>query len=202
MGYFPFFIEFADKKGLVVGGGTVALRKVVKLLPFAPSLTVAAQTVLPEIEDRPEITVLHEPFSPEMLEGMYFVIAATDDAAVNQEIGRLCREQGILVNVVDAPDDCTFLFPALVKEGNLSVGISTGGASPSASVWLKETIREQLPENMEEILDFLASVRIRLKGTIPENQRSKLYADLFDACMNQGRGLTENELAKMLEEIP
>lgn len=200
MGYFPFFIDLADKRGLVVGGGTVALRKVEKLLQYGPNLTVAAQTVLPEMEDKTEITVLHEPFSPWMLDGMYFVIAATDDAAVNQEIARLCRERDVLVNVVDTPDACTFLFPALVKEGDLSIGISTGGTSPSASVWLKEQIGGILPENMEEILNYLGFVRVRLKELVSEDKRSKLFADLFEACLNHGRALTEEELNKILEE--
>lgn len=201
MGYFPFFIELADKKGLVVGGGAVALRKVEKLLPYGPHLTVAARTVLPELENLPGITVLHQPFSPWMLEGMYFVIAATDDTAVNQEIARLCVERGVLVNAVDAPERCTFLFPALVKEGDLSVGISTGGASPSAAIWLKERIGGMLPDGMEEILDYLGTVRSQLKKTVPEEDRSRLYAALFNACMTKGRALTENELIGVLEEV-
>ena len=140
MGYFPFFVDLTGKEGLIVGGGTVALRKVEKLLPYGPHLPVAAPEVLPELDSCPELTLLRRPFAPELLENKAFVIAATDDAAVNREISALCQERGIPVNVVDDPDQCTFLFPALVKRGDLSVGISTTGASPTAAVWLKQQV--------------------------------------------------------------
>ena len=205
MGYFPFFIDIADKAGLIVGGGPVALRKVEKLLPFQPRLTVAAPEILPEMAQFPTVTLLRQPFAPALLAEKDFVIAATADMALNHTISRLCQTQRIPVNVVDDKDSCTFLFPALVQQGPLTVGISTAGASPSAAVYIKEQLQGLLPETFGAILEQLAALRPRVLAEIPqENRRSALFAALFSACMERGRPLTDGELAALLsqKEVP
>ena len=129
-----------------------------------------------------------------MLEGRFFAIAATGDPAVNHRVAALCRERGILVNVVDDREECTFLFPALVGRGALSVGVSTGGSSPTAAVWLKERIDGLLPQNMEEILTFLDSQRAEARRRFPgERERSGALKALFRACLDRGRPLDEGE---------
>ena len=141
MSYFPFFMDLEGREGLVIGGGSVALRKVEKLRPYGAKLTVIAPKILPELKKTEEISCMEIPFTPTALEGKMFVIAASDDPEVNHEAALLCRERGILVNVVDDKEECSFLFPALVKRGELSVGISTGGASPSAAVYVNCSTR-------------------------------------------------------------
>lgn len=202
MGYFPFFIELSDREGLIVGGGSVAARKVEKLLPYGPRLTVVAQAIADEIARQFGLTLIRGPFAPEMLAGKAFVIAATDNRELNHEIAALCAAQQIPVNVVDDPEACTFLFPALVKRGDLSVGISTGGASPSAAVWLKEQIEAALPERFEEILDYLAAIRPEVKSVVPEARRGAVFACLFHRCMELKRPLEPKELQEILEEAP
>jgi siroheme synthase-like protein len=192
MGYFPFFVDIAGKEGLIVGGGVVALRKIQKLLPFSPLLTVAAPEMLPEIAGIKSLTLLHAPFSEEMLAGKFFVIAATDDVALNHRISALCRQRGILVNVVDDKAACGFLFPALVQDGPLTVGISTGGASPSAAIYLKDQFSAALPANFGEILEFLEEQR----SCIPRNH-SRWFAALFAACLDAGRPLEATELENL-----
>ncbi len=132
MAYFPFFIDLEQKEGLIVGGGRVALGKARRLLPYGPRLTVAAPQIFPDFYELEGIALLEEPFVPEILDGKCFVIAATGDVPLDRRIARLCRERDILVNVVGDREACTFLFPALVKRGDLSIGISTGGPTP---VW-------------------------------------------------------------------
>ena len=194
MGYFPFFIDLAGRAGLVVGGGSTALRKLEKLKPYGPALTAAALAFCPEIEGMEGVTLLRRPFREEMLEGQFFAIAATDDPAVNHRVAALCRERGILVNVVDDREECTFLFPALVGRGALSVGVSTGGSSPTAAVWLKERIDGLLPQIMEEILTFLDSQRAAARRRFPgERERSGALKALFRACLDRGRPLDEGE---------
>ena len=194
MGYFPFFIDLAGRAGRGVGGGSTALRKLEKLKPYGPALTAAALAFCPEIEGMEGVTLLRRPFREEMLEGQFFAIAATDDPAVNHRVAALCRERGILVNVVDDREECTFLFPALVGRGALSVGVSTGGSSPTAAVWLKERIDGLLPQNMEEILTFLDSQRAEARRRFPgERERSGALKALFRACLDRGRPLDEGE---------
>ncbi|MGN0987393.1 MAG: siroheme synthase CysG [Otoolea sp.] len=180
MSFFPFFKEIKGAAGLIVGGGKVALRKVEKLLPYGPKLTVVAPELLPEFFGL-DVVRMERPFrdsdlSPEP----EFVIAACDDARENRRISLLCRENKIPVNVVDCPEDCTFFFPSLVKRGKLSVGISTSGASPSAAVWLREEIEKLLPGEMEELLDRLAKQRVAVKEEIKnEAERGRRLKELF-----------------------
>ena len=131
---------------------------------------------------------------------MALVIAATDDTELNRRISTACREQNIPVNVVDDRENCTFLFPCLVQKGELSVGISTGGASPTAAVWLKEQISHMIPTDFDEILLWLEHLRPRFKAEIPEeHRRAALFSAAFRACLEKARPLTQEELDKLME---
>ena len=202
MGYFPFFIDIAGADGLVVGGGSVALRKVEKLLPYAPRLNVVAPDIRPELEEIPGLTILRRAAQPQDLEGRAFVIAAAGDRTVNAQLSRLCRERNIPVNVVDNKQESSFLFPCLIKRGSLSVGISTGGDSPSAAIYWKEQFAALIPGQMEEILDYLARERLAVKETVPQlKQREAILKSLFTACMEHGRPLTPEERTEIVQKL-
>lgn len=201
MAWFPFFTELSGREGLIVGGGTVALRKIRKLLPFGPRLTVVAPEIQPQIREISGLTLLERPFQPEdMKNNLAFVIAATDDSEENHAIAAACRERKIPVNVVDDPKACTFLFPALVHRGKLTVGISTGGASPTAAVRLKEEIGDLLPEGYGEILDFLEEKRPEVKKLVPEKKHAGTMKRLCEECLKQGGPLTEEDYLQILRD--
>lgn len=202
MGYFPFFIDLEQKEGLIVGGGRVALGKTRRLLPYGPRLTVAAPRLLPDFYALEGVVRLEEPFAPELLEEKFFVIAATGDVSLDRHVARLCRERGILVNVADDQEACAFLFPSLVKRGSLSVGVSTGGASPSMAAWLRREIEELLPEGTEEILRFLQDQRPRIKASLSdETRRAALFRALFGACLEAGGPISRSEADAMLAAV-
>ena len=193
MAYFPFFVDLEGQRGLIVGGGTVALRKAEKLLPYGPALTVVAPEPVSELAALP-VELTRREFQPEDLDRADFVIAATDNEEENHRISALCQGRKIPVNVVDDKEACSFLFPALVRRGNLSVGVSTGGSSPTAAIWLKEQIEGLLPEQTEEILTWLEVQRPLLKERLPDQRaRAACFARLFAACLALGRPLTEQE---------
>lgn len=199
MGYFPFFIDLEQKEGLIVGGGRVALGKVRRLLPYGPRLTVAAPQLLPDFYDLSGVVLLERTFAPDLLEGKFFVVAATGDVALDRHISQLCRERDILVNVADGREACTFLFPSLVKRGGLSVGVSTGGASPGMAAWLRGEIEGLLPERTEEILDFLQDQRPLVKKEIAdEKRRAELFRALFEACLEAGGPISQAEADAVL----
>ena len=207
MAYFPLFMDLNQKQGLVVGGGAVAARKIRTLLPYGPHLTVCAPSVLPELEALPGLTLRWEPFSPALLEGAFFVIAATDDPELNSHIARLCRERNIPVNVADPGTESTFLFPSVVRRGPLTVGISTGGKSPSAAHYLKEQIEGLLPDNLEAILLWMDAAREELKGSaLSQPQCSTCLSRLFSAALQAGGPLSREETQFLLsfetEELP
>ena len=200
MPHFPMFVDLKNKPILVVGGGAVALRKLKKLAPYGGILTVVAPEIHPEIITM-GIEVHQRGFcADDLTPRPALVIAATDDEVINREVALLCKTANIPVNVADSPEDCTFLFPALVQRGEVSAGISTGGASPTAAVYFKEQLEQQVPENLEEILDWLAERRVELKKSVPDQaKRAGIFRRLFDACMAKGGVLTDAEIDTCME---
>ena len=194
MAYFPFFVDLTERTGLLVGGGTVALRKAEKLLPYGPALTVIAPVICPELAALPVRCCLRafteaDLHSPGSGQAPGFVVAATDDRALNRRVAALCHAQRIPVNVVDDPAACSFLFPALVQRGRLSVGISTGGASPTAAIWLKRQIEALLPPHFATLLDHLDEMRPKVKAACPDAAaRAKVLRESFE------RGLADAPL--------
>lgn len=200
MAYFPLFVELLGRRALIVGGGRLALRKAEKLLPYGPLLRAVAPEFCPELEALPGVERRLGAFEPADLEGAALVIAATDDRDVNHAVSALCRERGIPVNVVDELGECSFVFPALLRRGALSAGVTTAGCSPSAAAWARDRLDEALPEGFEDILDWLGGLRAPLKARVPEQKRrSALLRGLFARCMELGRPLSDGELEAELE---
>ena len=196
MGYFPFFMELEGKRGVVAGGGKVAARKVEKLLMFGPMLTVIAPVIeacvrrqgeLLQKDAAASLQFIERAFLMEDLSDADFVIAATDDEGLNGRIAQYCRAERIPVNVVDDKDKCTFLFPALVKEGPLTVGIVTEGKSPAASSWVRQEIADMLPEGIGDIIDLLGRIRPAvLQMGLEEEARKRLFEEIFYDCLEKG----------------
>ena len=194
MAYFPFFMDIEKKRALIVGGGKVAQRKIEKLLPFGCHVTVISPVVNEEIRALENIEIIERKYEIGDEENYSFAIAATDDRNLNKTISEECRKQGIPVNVVDDPELCTFLFPSLVKNGKLTVGISTSGSSPTAAMEIRKDIEESLPDSFDEILDYLYETREEIRKTYPtEKERHEVLKKLYRKCMQEKRALTEEE---------
>ncbi len=199
MGYFPFFMDIGGKKGVIVGGGKVAARKVEKLAAFGPCLTVVAprieacmraQEKLFRHDAAASLCFCQREFKTEDLGGADFVIAATDDASINGRVSEYCMAEHIPVNVVDDRGKCSFFFPALVREGSLTVGISTDGKSPLAASFLRKKISDNLPGGIGEIIDYMGQIRpyvMNLK--VEESARKEILGKLFLQCLEKGRGI-------------
>ena len=195
MAYFPMFMELKGKKCLVIGGGSVAYRKIKTLLEYEIEIIVIASDFLAQIKELEQKNkeriscITKEISSMEELKGYHlkkeeisFIICATNKKGVNQRIACWCRENRIPVNVVDQKELCTFLFPAVVKKGDVSVGITTSGVSPVASSYLRECIEEIVDDNFLEFLDEMGEYRIWLKNNVEreEERREKLRQKMED----------------------
>lgn len=204
MPYFPMFIDLKNKPVLIVGGGTVALRKLQKLTPYGVIPTVIAPHILPELATLPGVKFHKRSFRVfDLWPRPSLVIAATNNKKINRNISVLCRKRHIPVNVADDPALCSFLFPALIQQGSFSAGISTGGASPVAAAYFKERLWELLPEGLDNLLSWLESLRPALKTSIPEqSRRAAAFRRLFDACMTKGAPLTQTETEKCIADAP
>lgn len=198
MPLFPIFIDLKGRRALIVGGGRVALRKAERLMPYGADICAVAPEFDGAFRSLSGVTLLERRFEPGDIEGAALVIAATDDGELNAAVSELCRWENIPVNVVDDLEKCSFVFPALVQRGELSVGISTGGASPSAAQYVRRGVEQLVPEGFEGILDFLSTHRAEVKAALPPERRAGAYAGLFERCMELGRALSEEEFEEYL----
>ncbi|MBR5269624.1 MAG: bifunctional precorrin-2 dehydrogenase/sirohydrochlorin ferrochelatase [Anaerotignum sp.] len=201
MSYFPFFMEIKGKECLVAGGGMVAFRKIEKLLPFGVKITVVSPAFCTEIEEMDGITRIRRKFEKEDINGMLFVIGATDDEKVNAEISALCRENDIPVNIVDDPKKCTFFFPALVKQGEFVAGFSTGGGSPLAAQYIRKKVEDAVPEGFDKVVEVLASVRKKVKAEIPDSKkRENVFKEIFALALEKEGKITEEEMNEIIRK--
>lgn len=203
MSLFPIFVELEGRTVLIVGGGAVARHKAQALLPFGPRLVVVAPELQPELLEIPGVQFRAHAFCPEDLDcDPVFAVAATDDLTVNRQVAAACRARRIPVNIVDADNGGDFPFPALVKRGDLTVGISTGGASPRAAGFLRRKIEEILPEKTPELLRYLRKSREVIREELPASTaRTKLIQAVADAALQKGEPLTPEEEQAVLAKV-
>jgi precorrin-2 dehydrogenase/sirohydrochlorin ferrochelatase len=168
-----YLIGMERRRVVVVGGGSVAARKVEGLLEAGARVTVISPILTPELEVLAEagrIAVIGRPYRQGDLAGAFLVIAATNDADVNQAVWREAEQCGCLVNVVDDPAHCNFITPALVRRGEVTLAISTGGASPALARRLREQLEAQVGPEYGELASLLAELRPELRARYREER--------------------------------
>jgi precorrin-2 dehydrogenase / sirohydrochlorin ferrochelatase len=162
---YPLFALIEDRPCLVVGGGAVGERKVQDLLAAGAKVTVVSKELTPRLVDLAtagQIKAIQGDFSPEHLNGMTLVVGATDDQQVNREVSAAAQARHLLVNIVDAPDLCTFIVPAQVRRGPLTIAVSTGGASPALARQMREELEQRFGPEYGRYLRLLEAVRYRV----------------------------------------
>ena len=200
MGYFPFFVDVENQNCLVVGGGVVALRKIEKLLPFNPNITVVSPKVHKEILSIKNINIIKRKFDFNDLKEKSFVITATDDNVLNKEIYNSCKENNIPVNTVDDKDNCSFIFPALARNNGVTVAISTSGKSPIYAKYLRKKI-ESLIQDSESIVDNLSKYREKIKNEISlEENRKVAFEKLLEYSLSN-ESITDDLVDKIIKDL-
>ncbi|MEM9917988.1 MAG: bifunctional precorrin-2 dehydrogenase/sirohydrochlorin ferrochelatase [Bacteroidota bacterium] len=170
---FPVFFKLHQLQLLIVGGGNVGLEKLEAILKNSPHANVSL--VAGEIR-RPEILELAKhhkglkveirPFQESDLDGKDLVILATDQPELHKQIKATTEERHLLTNVADTPDLCDFYLCSIVKRGDLKIGISTNGKSPTLAKRMRQYLTATLPdtEEVQQLLDNLKSIRDKLGG--------------------------------------
>ncbi|MEW6574167.1 MAG: bifunctional precorrin-2 dehydrogenase/sirohydrochlorin ferrochelatase [Bacillota bacterium] len=174
---YPAFIKLKDRQCLVVGGGKVAARKVQMLLDCGAHVRVVSPEATGELAVRAasgEIEWVKRGFEEGDTTGAFLVVSATDDGEVNARVARECGERNILLNVVDKPEFCSFYVPSVVRRGQLTVAISTGGKIPLLARRLKERLEEVLPPVYGDFLDYLGTVRAEVIARHPDTKEELL----------------------------
>jgi precorrin-2 dehydrogenase/sirohydrochlorin ferrochelatase len=184
----PFYIaclKLRGRRSLVIGGGEIGLEKVEGLLACDGDVTLVAPEAVPELQELAREGSIaweqREYAGPADLEGIFMVIAATDDTDTNIRIYDDAEQRAMLVNVVDVPPLCNFILPAIVRTGPLAIAISTAGASPALAKRIKRQIAEQYGEPYARLAVLLNEARGWAKGTLPTYQDRKAF---FESIVN------------------
>lgn len=200
MSYFPMFIQLENIPCLIVGGGRIALRKVEVLLDFGADVTVVAGDIMDEIQNKKEVQCRRRQFAPEDISGMSVVVAATDDEALNREVANLCRARGIPVNAVDQIEDCSFIFPAYLKQGEVVSAFSSGGQSPVVTQYLKKAAAPYMTKLLGALAAQLGSLRETVKEQVAtERQRKMLYREILQLGLSKEALLSARETEEMIQ---
>jgi len=207
-------IGLKGRRAVVVGGGAVAARKVAGLLEADARVTVISPILAPELESlvaAGRITPVKRPYRPGDLDGAFLVIAATDDATVNQAVWQEAERRRCLVNVVDDPTHSNFIMPAVVRRGEVTIAISTGGASPALARRLRERLEALIGPEYGELARLLAELRPELRAHHPEERARReaafrlVDADLLEVISREGVDQARKRARKLLageEETP
>ncbi|HPA71731.1 MAG TPA: bifunctional precorrin-2 dehydrogenase/sirohydrochlorin ferrochelatase [Spirochaetota bacterium] len=186
MKYYPIFIDLKDRHVTVIGGGDVALRKVHDLIEAGAFVTVVSPQIHPELqrmsEERDNPIIIKRDYYPGDLEGAVLAFSATDSAEINAAVHREASERGIFINAVDDPEHCSFIIPSSFTRGDLTVAVSTGGASPAMAAKVRRVLERSLPDNIGRILEALKEARGLLRehdafrGLDPQRRMDALKA--------------------------
>ncbi|MBK1440386.1 bifunctional precorrin-2 dehydrogenase/sirohydrochlorin ferrochelatase [Parapedobacter sp. ISTM3] len=174
---FPIFLQLNHLRTLLVGGGGVALEKLTALLRNSPqaSVTVVAKRLIPEVRafvrDYPSVQVFERAFDDTDLDNADLVVVASNNPFLNAHIRQESRKRHLLINVADKPDLCDFYLGSIVKKGNLKLGISTNGKSPTMAKRIKELLDESIPDEIDETLQYMSELRDLLKGDFTDKVR-------------------------------
>jgi precorrin-2 dehydrogenase / sirohydrochlorin ferrochelatase len=166
---YPVMLNLSGRRAVIIGGGTVALRKARDLLASDALVTVISITFNGEFdalaaEFRDRLVLEERPYARGDLEGALVVFSATNDHALNRKVYEEAKERNIFINAVDDPPHCSFTVPSSFSRGDLVVAISTGGVSPSMSARIRRAIEAVIPDSIEDTLKALSAARNSLQN--------------------------------------
>lgn len=178
-------LRLAGQRCIVVGGGEVAERKVEALLECGGTVAVISPTLRPRLERWVVEGRIHHggrAFSPSHLEGVGLVIAATDDPEVNRQVAMEAKKKGVLVNVVDAAEAGNFHVPAVLRRGDLTIAISTGGRSPFLAHYLRRELEKQYGPEYAALVALLGELRPLVRQRVPDDRaRRQVWARMIES---------------------
>ena len=180
MKYFPFYMELSKKSVLLIGGGEVAERKLDLLLKANAKLTIVSPEFTEYIEnlfeENKNITPIHDNYKEEYMNNSFsFVIAATNNESLNEDIARQANHKGILVNVVDKPDICDFIFPSILERGPITVAVSTGGSSPVLARLLRTKLETMIPGAYGRLAKIVSDNRIPVRKKLINSKSNRIF---------------------------
>ncbi len=183
--YYPVYIQLHEQPCVVIGGGKIAEGKVEGLLAADAKVTIVSPDLtshLNELVKQNQVKYIPREYQPGDLSGAFIVICATDQTEINHQVWQEASANQQLVNVVDDTPRCNFIAPAILRKGDLTIAISTGGKAPALAVRLKERLKEEIGPEYERFLELSGQLREPLARHIPDFEtRKALWYELVDS---------------------
>lgn len=181
MAVFPLCIDLTNKKCVIIGGGKIALAKIKVLIEFNPQITVISPECCDDIVSlykKNKLSWIKKEYSVNDINEAYLVVSATSDKNINEKVFVDAQKNNILVNVVDDPEKCTFIFPSIVKRKDLIISISTSGKYPALSKYLRKKLEKEFSAEYGTILSELHEYRQKiLKEVEDERDRKRILTN-------------------------
>ena len=184
MRYYPIFLDIQGKPCVVVGGGSVAERKVLSLLDSGAKVLVISPkltTALKKLVAKKAISYCPKSYEQGDLKGFFLAYSATNNSKVNKEVFQEAKKQGILLNVVDVPELCNFIVPSVVGRGDLLIAISTSGKSPAMAKKIRQQLEKEFGREYAVFLDIMGKVRDKILTKSKESDKNK---KIFESIVN------------------
>jgi siroheme synthase-like protein len=178
--YYMACLDLTGRSVLVVGGGRVAFEKVEGLLDCGATVTVVAPEIVPVLAALP-VEIARRAYRSHDLDGRFLVVAATSTSAVNRQVFEDAEAAVMLCNVVDVPELCSFILPAVHRQDPITIAISTGGASPALAHRLRDEVACVVRPEHAELANRLRALRPWAKSNLPTYEaRRDYFAGLVD----------------------
>lgn len=217
MAVFPMFIELEKEICLIIGGGRVALRKAETLLDMGAEIHIISREFVPEIKELEEEGILecHEVsggplaaavwletnMKKEGIGNVAMLICATSDLELNHQLALWGKKHRIPVNSATSGEDCDFYFPSVVRRGNLTVGVSTGGRTPALAHLVNQQIQETLPDWYDVLEATGKSARTQVhRATDNSLERKVIMNNVLKAALEDEGRLTPEDITRVIQE--
>ena len=210
MEYFPIFTNLHDKTVLVIGDYSVLEFKIEKFIQSGARVKYVSEFLPDKLEDYKrsgKLTHYKDSFKKRYLRDIWLVICGSSNANLKAKVGKYTRKSNIFCNFVDEPSICSFISPALLTKGDITIAISTGGKSPALIKYLKQKIESSLGNEYEELAALLGKVRQRVIENLPDQKQRSLLFDtiiehprILDLIKSNQQSVAEQEAHQLIDE--
>ncbi len=210
MAYFPLFVNLQNKTVLVIGGGDVSFQQISTFLVFGAKIYLLADSTTQSLEVlvnayAPQIIHCKEKPSVDAIKALdctpTLVIAATEDAKLNSEIYAYYQNQSVLVENISSRAKCDFIFPAIIKRGDVVCGISSSGKSPLVSQFIKSLVESSLPESISDINEHMSEIQRAVKQSVSDPaKRAQAMRAIFTRLLEDDNQTPDYEIDGIIGE--